>query len=434
MEQSKNITLQPLKGMSETLPEDLYLWHFLEHNIRELMVSYGYDEIRLPVLERTELFKRSIGESTDIVEKEMFTFIDKDKEQTQLSMRPEGTASCVRACIHNGLIRNNQQQRLWYLGPMFRRERPQKGRLRQFSQLGVESFGFSDPKIEAEHLSMLNLLWKKLGISDVVTLEINSIGSLEARNSYKEELVNYLNLCEDKLDEDSKRRLKTKPLRVLDSKNPDMQDIIANAPVILDYLDEGSKAHFEKLQNELQALGINFIINPKIVRGLDYYSSVVYEWTTDKLGSQSAICAGGRYDSLPSIIGGAEAVASGFAMGLDRVVLLLKEMGVKTTKNLDCYIISVGETADKMALTVADKIRSVVPKISIMVNIGGGSFKSQFKRADKSGAKFALILGEEEIANGTASIKFLREQKEQLSLTLEDLAEELGGLCGYISN
>lgn len=431
---SKEFVLKSLKGMADILPDKIHLWHFFEDTVSKLMAQYGYDEIRTPILERSALFIRSIGEASDIVEKEMFTFQDKDKASTFVSMRPEATASTVRLALEHGLLRNNQQQRLWYLGPMFRRENPQRGRFRQFYQFGVESFGFSGSGAELEHILLIHNLWKKLGIYNEITLELSSLGNKDSREKYTIALKSYFEKNKDQLDDDSIRRLDKNPLRILDSKTKSMQELIVNAPNILEYLDEESKKNLEELESSLQEMGVNYTINPKIVRGLDYYNGTVYEWTTKNLGSQGTVCAGGRYDSLSSLLGGTEAYAVGFALGIERVLMLMEELGHTVEKRLDCYLIAVGSVAEKKAVAISEKIRSVLPNISLMANISGGSFKSQFKRADKSNARFALILGDQEIENNQIGVKFLREERDQLNVAMEDVAEILGGLCGSISN
>lgn len=423
-----DLTLKSLKGMQDILPPYIESWHYLEDRLRHLTTNYGYDEVRFPILEKTNLFLRSLGHRTDLVEKEMFTFNDRDKAQTLVSLRPEGTVGCVRACLENGLLRNNQHQKLWYLGPMFRRENPQKGRYRQFHQFGVESFGFKDPQIEAEHIVMMHRLWKNLGISSFIRLEINTLGTFEERAKYRDDLQKYFEKNEHLLDEDSKRRLTTNPLRILDSKNSDMEEVIQNAPTIFNYLGNESTDHFESLKSQLDTLEISYTANPKVVRGLDYYSSTVYEWKTDKLGAQSEVCSGGRYDGLVNMLGGDEAYGVGFGMGVERILLLLEQLDKKIVKNLDGFLMGCGDVASHNLLLIAEKIRSVLPQFKLLVNCGDGSMKSQFKKADKSGAKLALIIGEDEINNGCISIKFLREEREQLSVPMEDLVNILGGL------
>lgn len=411
--------------MNDCLPDVSPIWQYLERTLRDLVASYGYSEIRMPVLERTSLFCRSIGEVTDIVEKEMYTFVDKGEDS--LTLRPEGTASCIRAGIEHGLI-YNQQQRLWYMGPMFRRENPQKGRYRQFYQLGVETFGIAGPDIDAELIVMTAMLWKKLGFADKVELQLNSLGSSEAREAYKAILVEYFTENVDLLDEDSKRRLSSNPLRILDSKNPALFDLISNAPKLSEHLDEESSAHFSGLCQKLDGMGIAYSINPTLVRGLDYYNRTVFEWVTDSLGAQGTICAGGRYDGLIKQLGGQSSPGCGFAMGLERIILLLEqqaELPAKLSASIDVYICTLGEKAETEGMIFAEKIRNQCPSIKIQLHCGGGNFKKQLKRADKSLAKLALILGEEEVSKQTVGVKFLREKREQLSLPQDVLSKTL---------
>lgn len=418
--------LTSVKGMSDVLPDQSIAWQFLEKCIKEVLQSYDYIEIRTPVLERTPLFKRSIGEVTDIVEKEMFSFADQNGES--LTLRPEGTAGCVRACIEHSLLRNQQQQRLWYMGPMFRYEKPQKGRYRQFSQLGVEAFNFAGPDIDVEQLALCARLWRKLGIQDLVHLQINSLGDAKCRHTYRIKLIEYFNANINLLDEDSKRRLNSNPLRILDSKNPDMQDLIAAAPLLLDSLDPESKAHFEGLQRELKALGIAFTVNPRIVRGLDYYNRTVYEWVTDKLGSQSAVCAGGRYDTLVEMLDGPSTPAVGFALGLERALLLVAMVQQNLANKLDCYLICVGENAEQQRLLIAEQLRDKLPHLTINTHVGKGSLGNLFKKADKSGAKVALIIGDDEVANKTVGIKYLRANLPQQTVAMDAIGSVLGDL------
>lgn len=415
-----------VKGMPDVLPDQTPAWQFVERSIRELMQNYGYHEIRTPVVERTQLFKRSIGEVTDIVEKEMFTFPDQNDES--LTLRPEGTAGCVRACIEHSLLRNQQQQKLWYVGSMFRYERPQKGRYRQFMQLGVEAFNYAGPDIDAEQLALCARLWEKLGISHLVSLQINSLGDTQSRAAYKTKLIEYFSANIDKLDDDSKRRLHSNPMRILDSKNPDMQDLIAGAPLLLDHIDDASKEHFVGLQKELTALGIKYTINPRIVRGLDYYNRTVFEWVTDQLGAQSAVCAGGRYDGLVGMLQGPDTTAVGFAMGIERALLLVQMVQPEIAQQLDCYLICVGETAEAQRLVIAERIRNEIPNMSINTYIGTGSLGNLFKKANKSGAKFALIIGDDEVANGTVSIKSLRADLPQQTVAITAIKNVLGDL------
>jgi histidyl-tRNA synthetase len=418
--------LNAVKGMPDVLPELTPAWRHVEQTVRQLMSTYAYTEIRTPLLERTSLFKRSIGEVTDIVEKEMFTFPDQNGDN--LSMRPEGTASTVRACIEHSLLRNQQQQKLWYMGPMFRYERPQKGRFRQFNQLGVEAFNLPGPDVDAEQLALCARLWRILGVESMLSLEINSLGDNNSRSTYKQKLVDYFNKNVNLLDEDSKRRLTTNPLRILDSKNPEMQSLIANAPVLTDYLDQDSKEHFLGLQQHLDLLGIKYTINPRIVRGLDYYNRTVYEWVSDSLGAQSAVCAGGRYDSLVGQLGGPETPAVGFALGIERLLLLLEAAEQKFENQADGYLICIGEEAEKYRLALAEQLRNSLPNFSLITHMGTGSFSSLFKKADKSAAKVALIIGEEEMKNDTVGVKFLRIDRPQQTVALKSISTVLGDL------
>jgi histidyl-tRNA synthetase len=410
---SKNI--QAVRGMNDILPDETPAWRHLEEVVRQLVDGYGYHEIRMPIVESTDLFKRSIGEVTDIVEKEMYTFEDRNGDM--LTLRPEGTAGCVRAAIQNGML-HNQIQRLWYRGPMFRHERPQKGRYRQFHQIGVEVFGLEGPDIDAEHILMTARLWKMLGLENDVTLQLNSLGSVASRTAYRSILVEYLWKHVDNLDEDSRRRLDSNPLRILDSKNPTMREIIDNAPKLNDHLDEESQAHFDQLCAYLDAAGISYQINPCLVRGLDYYGKTVFEWVTDKLGAQGTICAGGRFDGLVEQLGGKSVPAVGFAMGVERLVSLLEEAHMPLHHyQPHAYLVLVGEAAQSEGLVLAEQLRDALPQLRLESHCGGGSFKSQFKKADKSGARLALILGDEEVENGTLGIKFLREAREQQQLS-----------------
>ena len=415
-------TIQAIRGMNDILPTQTPIWQHIELTLRKVLESYGYQEIRMPILEATELFSRSIGEVTDIVEKEMFSFIDRNSDN--LTLRPEGTASCVRAGIQNGLF-YNQIQRLWYMGPMFRHERPQKGRYRQFNQLGVEAYGLTGADIDAEIILMTARFWQKLEL-DNLELQINSLGSAEARAVYREKLVNYFLANESQLDEDSKRRLNTNPLRILDSKNPQMQNLIQSAPQLLDHLDKESQTHFQQLKNILDQAGINYRVNPQLVRGLDYYNRTVFEWVTQELGAQGTICAGGRYDTLVEQIGGRSTPAVGFAMGLERLVLLLESKLQLNDINPHIYMIMVGnEAVQQQGFVLAESLRTALPELRLITNCGGGSFKAQFKRADKSAAKFALILGEDELNKQQVAIKFLREKQAQKLLSISELADKL---------
>lgn len=417
--------IQSIRGMNDILPSETPLWQYLEARVRNVLSRYGYSEIRFPIVEHTELFKRSIGEVTDIVEKEMYTFEDRNGDS--LTLRPEGTASCVRACDQNGLL-HNQIQRLWYTGPMFRHERPQKGRLRQFHQIGVETFGMVGPDIDAELILLTARLWRELGISDALTLELNSIGNAESRANYRQALVDYLMGFKDELDEDSKRRLETNPLRVLDSKDPKTRELLVAAPVLSDYLDDVSRSHFDGLCARLDAAGVAYTLNPRLVRGLDYYGLTVFEWTTDKLGAQGTVCAGGRYDGLVEQLGGKPTPAVGFAMGIERLVLMLETLQVapEESAQADIFIVSMGEKADIAALKIAEQLRDAMPSIKVLINCGGGSFKSQFKKADKSGALLAIVLGEDELQQAQAAVKPLRAgQGEQEMVALDELVNTI---------
>jgi len=410
-------SIQAVKGMHDLLPEDIGRWQYVEETVRYLMSLYGYIEIRTPLVESTGLFSRAIGEVTDIVEKEMYTFADRNGDS--LSLRPEGTASCVRAGIENGLF-HNQQQRLWYMGPMFRHERPQKGRYRQFHQVGVETFGFPGPDIDAELILMTARLWSMLGLRGL-RLELNSLGTPESRAVYREELVAYLEQHRDELDEDSLRRLEHNPLRVLDSKNPQMKAVIDGAPVLTDYLDEESRTHFEQLTARLAENDVGFQVNPRLVRGLDYYSRTVFEWITDELGAQSAVCAGGRYDALVAMLGGKETPAIGFAIGLERIVELLKGQDAPyIEQSPDLYMVFIGDEAEQKGLMLAEQLRE--DGISAIAHCGGGSLKSQMKKADRSGARFTLLLGEEELASNKVVIKDMSGLSEQVSVEIDQLA------------
>ena len=416
--------LQSIRGMNDLLPEQSATWQYLERTVAEVLGRYSYREIRFPILEQTELFKRAVGEVTDIVEKEMYSFDDRNGDS--LSLRPEGTAGCVRACTQNGLL-HNQTQRLWYAGPMFRHERPQKGRLRQFHQIGVEAFGLNGPDIDTELLLITARLWKTLKIDHAVSLQINSLGTSADRKTYRTALVDYLMARQEQLDEDSQRRLQTNPMRILDSKNQDTQALLNDAPKLADFIDQESRDHFEQLCAVLDAANINYEINPRLVRGLDYYSKTVFEWVTTNLGAQGTVCAGGRYDGLVEQLGGKPCPGVGFAMGVERLVLLLDELGVvpdSIGQTVDLYIVAVGNI-ELEALVLAEDLRSQCPSIRIESHCGGGSFKSQIKKADKSGAAVALILGEDEVASATAGVKFLREEKSQQSVAQTELANVL---------
>ncbi len=411
--------------MNDILPDVSGTWRYLETVVRDIVQSYGYSEIRLPLLERTELFRRSIGEVTDIVEKEMYTFLDRNDES--LTLRPEATAGVVRAGITNGLL-HNQRQKLWTTGPMFRYEKPQKGRYRQFYQFDVEALGFEGPDIDAELIIMCARMWRALGISKL-KLEINSLGTAESRTQYRDILIEYFSSVKSQLDEDSIRRLEQNPLRILDSKNPEMQAVVEAAPVMIDYLDEESSKHFQELRSLLDAAGVAYTVNPRLVRGLDYYSRTVFEWVTDALGSQGAVCSGGRYDGLVEKLGGRATPAIGWAMGIERFVALYEACGGKApATDADVYIVAVGDGALEQAFAIAEELRDKVADIRVEVNLGGGSFKSQLKRADKSNAEYALILGEQEIAQKCVGLKPLRSTEDQSSIAFETLAETLAGL------
>ncbi|TAN50463.1 MAG: histidine--tRNA ligase [Methylococcaceae bacterium] len=414
--------IQAVRGMHDILPEHSPAWQFLESTLREVLASYGYQEIRTPLVEKTELFSRSIGEVTDIVEKEMYTFDDRNGDS--LSLRPEGTAGCLRACIEHGLL-HNQVHRLWYTGPMFRHERPQKGRYRQFYQAGVEAYGMAGPDIDAELILMASRLWQRLGIAEQLELQINTLGTAEERLAYREHLVVYFRAHHEQLDEDSRRRLETNPLRILDSKNPDMRALIAGAPVLADYLGEISSSHFRGLTTALEQAGIAYTVNPRLVRGLDYYSRSVFEWVTQSLGAQGTVCAGGRYDGLIEQLGERASHAIGFALGLERLVSLLEHTAIPVDTAPHVYLIRVGEAAEQAGMLLAERLRDAVPGLRLVLHCGGGSFKSQFKRADKSGARYALIVGDDEAAQDRVSIKNLREEAEQLSLSWGDAIDYL---------
>jgi histidyl-tRNA synthetase len=402
--------IQSIRGMHDILPAQTPVWQRLEAVIRDVMGAYGYQEIRLPIVELTELFARSIGEVTDIVEKEMYTFEDRNGDR--LTLRPEGTAGCVRAGIEHGLF-HNQQQRLWYLGPMFRHERPQKGRYRQFHQVGVETFGFEGPDIDAELILMTARLWRALGLSDL-RLEISSLGGSETRAAYRERLIYYLLTHEDRLDEDSKRRLHTNPMRVLDSKNPDMKSIVEQAPSMLEALDAASAAHFDGLRALLDDADIEYKVNPRLVRGLDYYTRTVFEWISDDLGSQGAVCAGGRYDGLVEQLGGRATPAAGFAAGLERIVSLTDRQNKPAFDSWpDVYVVAVGDASARSAQRLTERLRDQLPGSEVVLGCGGGSLKAQLKRADRSGARLALIIGEDELAAEVVAVKYLREDREQ---------------------
>lgn len=414
-------TIQSIRGMNDILPNETPLWQFVEQTIRDILRSYAYHEIRLPVVEFTALFRRTIGEATDIVEKEMYTFADRNGES--LTLRPEGTAGCVRACLQHGLLDNQQQQRLWYFGPMFRYEKPQKGRMRQFHQVGVECLGVASADIDAELIAITARLWQRLGIMPYLTLELNTIGSVTARNEYRQALVGFLRSRVDGLDEDSQRRLTSNPLRILDSKSHTTQQILNDAPVLNNFLDDSSRDHFERLKQLLDSMHIEYRINARLVRGLDYYSHTVFEWKTDQLGTQDTVCAGGRYDGLVEQLGGQAIAGTGFALGLERLCLLLTAVGQHphVGHHPHIYFVVVGDRAAVMGLQAAERLRTHFPKLRVQCHAGGGSFKSQFKRADKSSADIALIVGDNEVKNGTMTLKWLRCHKGQQSVSFADL-------------
>ena len=414
--------IKVIRGMHDILPEEMNVWHQLEDSWRELVESQGYQQIRTPILEKSGLFKRSIGEVTDIVEKEMYSFNDRNGDS--LSLRPEGTASVVRAGIEHGLL-VNQQQRLWYNGAMFRHERPQKGRYRQFHQLGAETFGMPGADIESELILLAARYWKRLGLEQI-ELQLNTLGSSDSRASYKNVLQAYLRDHRDELDEDSVRRLETNPLRILDSKNPNMQALIEGAPQMRDYLDQASSEHFAELLEILDYVGQPYVVNPRLVRGLDYYSHSVFEWVTDYLGSQGTVCAGGRYDGLVEQLGGKPTCAAGFAMGLERLVSMLQDQDkVKSYPANDIYFVMVGANTVKTGQKLANNLRDEFTRLRLIVHAGGGSFKSQMKKADKSEASIALILGEQELQNSTINIKFLRQDRAQLEIPQSDLISQI---------
>ena len=418
---AKNI--QAIRGMNDCSPTESPLWQWIEGQIRQILSSYGYSEVRMPIVESTPLFARAIGEVTDVVSKEMYTFWDNDE---QLTLRPEGTAGCVRAAIEHGWIYNNEQ-RLWYMGPMFRHERPQKGRYRQFHQAGVEVFGIATPEIDAELIILTARLWKALGIDKHVSLQLNSIGSLEARANYRSALVAFLENHQDLMSEEEKERLVKNPLRILDTKNQALQDVLDGAPKLLDYLDDESREHFAQLCGLLDAVGIQYEINPKLVRGLDYYNKTVFEWVTSALGAQGTVCGGGRYDGLVEQLGGHATSGVGFAMGLERLVLLVQEVNksIPVKSAVDIYVVYQGEGTTLAAFQLAEKLRSELPHLSTMLHCSGGNFKKQFKRADKSGATLALVLGESEVQNNQVVVKHLLGAAEQQTIDVANLIEHV---------
>ncbi len=418
-----------IRGMNDNLPGQTVRWQYLESTLARILTSYNYDEIRFPVLERTELFKRSIGEVTDIVEKEMYTFDDRNGDS--LTLRPEGTACCVRACEEHGLL-YNQTQRLWYMGPMFRYERPQKGRLRQFHQLGVETFGMQGPDIDAEVILISARFWRELGIGEHLTLQLNTIGSAVNRRDYGAALVEYLSNRKSELDEDSQRRLESNPLRILDSKDPNTQALLDDAPKLHDYIDAESMAHFQGVCDILDACGVSYEINQRLVRGLDYYCNTVFEWVTDQLGAQGTVCAGGRYDGLVKQLGGRDTPAVGFAMGIERCTLLLETLNAypdNVDAGPDVFVMLPDDKVGVQLMALVEGLRQALPGVQCVANCGGGSFKSQMKRADKSGARFAVIVGERELADNTVLIKPLRDASlEQQTVSRENMANALQAL------
>ena len=418
---AKNI--QAIRGMNDCSPTESPLWQWIEGQVRQILSSYGYSEVRMPIVESTPLFARAIGEVTDVVSKEMYTFWDNDE---QLTLRPEGTAGCVRAAIEHGWIYNNEQ-RLWYMGPMFRHERPQKGRYRQFHQAGVEVFGIATPEIDAELIILTARLWKALGIDQHVSLQLNSIGSLEARANYRSALVAFLENHQDLMSDEEKERLVKNPLRILDTKNQALQDVLDGAPKLLDYLDDESREHFAQLCGLLDAVGIQYEINPKLVRGLDYYNKTVFEWVTSALGAQGTVCGGGRYDGLVEQLGGHATSGVGFAMGLERLVLLVQEVNksIPVKSAVDIYVVYQGEGTTLAAFQLAEKLRSELPHLSTMLHCSGGNFKKQFKRADKSGATLALVLGESEVQNNQVVVKHLLGAAEQQTFDVDNLIEHV---------
>ncbi len=411
--------------MNDCLPTQSPLWQKLENTVKNVISAYGYNEVRMPIVEETNLFSRAVGEETDVVSKEMYTFDDRNGDS--LTLRPEGTAGCVRSCIQNSLI-NRDEQRLWYMGPMFRHERPQKGRYRQFHQCGVEVFGLNGPDVDAELIMMTARLWRELGINEHVRLELNSIGSQEDRADYRTALVAFLEQHIDVLDEDCKRRMHTNPLRVLDTKNPDVQAILGDAPRLSDYLGEESKAHFAGLCELLDAAGIEYTVNERLVRGLDYYNRTVFEWITESLGAQGTVCGGGRYDGLVEQLGGKPTPAVGFAMGLERLVLMLETLELTDVRrSVDVYVVTAGEGTMMAGMKLAEQLRESIPGVRVMNHFGGGNFKKQFKRADKVGAVIALVLGENEVADNTVVLKDLAGG-EQETCNQAEVAEKIAAL------
>jgi len=419
---STESSLQAIRGMNDILPGEIAYWQYLESNARTLFSEYGYQEMRVPVVEHTGLFKRSIGELTDIVEKEMYTFVDRSGDS--LTLRPEATAGLVRAMISNGML-HNQRHKVWSTGPMFRHERPQKGRYRQFYQIDVEAFGFAGPGLDAELILMTSRLWQRLGIQRL-TLNINSLGTPQSRQIYRDKLRDYFRQYVSQLDEDSVRRLDGNPMRILDTKNPAMKELVENAPLITDYLDPDSAAHFKLLQQHLDAVGVKYVVNPRLVRGLDYYSRTVFEWVTTELGSQDAVCSGGRYDGLIEQLGGESTPAMGWALGEERIIGLMQVQGVQVAAAAPAiYVVLAGERAEAAGFGLTEKLRDMVLGIAIETNCGGGSFKTQLKRADKSGARYAVVIGDSEVDQQVAGIKSLRNDEPQIQVAWTELAAEL---------
>jgi histidyl-tRNA synthetase len=421
-------SIKAIRGMNDILPDQTPLWQFFEAQVKSVFDQYGYQEIRMPVAEKTDLFCRSIGEATDVVEKEMYTFADRNGDN--MTLRPEGTASCVRAALEHGLT-YNQVQRLWYHGPMFRYERPQKGRQRQFHQFGAEVYGIDGPDVDAELIIMTARLWRQLGLQDAVTLQLNTLGSATARAAYRTDLVAFLKINMDKLDADSQRRVTTNPLRVLDSKDSNTQAVLDGAPDFYGYLDDESRVHFERLRELLDAAGIAYVVNPRLVRGLDYYCKTVFEWVTDKLGAQGTVCGGGRYDGMIEQLGGKPTPAVGWAMGVERMILLLQEMQQEPAglgQQADVYLAHIGDAASLRAMQLAEQLRSNIPNLRLLWHCGGGSLKNQMKKADRCGAKLVLIMGEDELAQGQIQIKPLQGQGQQKSISLDQVLAHVAEL------
>jgi histidyl-tRNA synthetase len=422
-----NKIIEPLRGVHDVLPLHAPYWQLLETTVREIMAEYGYEELRVPIIEQTQLFKRSIGDFTDIVEKEMFSFVDQGEDH--ITLRPEATAGMVRSVISNGMLREGRL-RVWCMGPMFRRERPQAGRYRQFHQIDVESFGFAGPDVDAEIILLSARLFKRLGMGRL-KLQLNSLGTPTVRAAYRDQLIEYFRGHESRLDEDSRRRLQGNPLRILDSKNPDMQCIVAGAPLLIDALDAESTRHFERLCARLKAAGVEYELNPRLVRGLDYYTHTVFEWVTDVLGSQSTVCAGGRYDGLVAQLGGQATPGIGWAMGQERVILMLEKLGIAAPRQRpQIYLVTGGGDQEIAGLALAERLRDELPGLKLQLNLGGGNFKTQFKRADKSGAAYAIVLGEEEFKRGVAALKPLRDDSGQEECAIERLSERIAALLG----